>query len=214
MKISSHPSMKATLMACGIAATLGLSACNRPDTQMSDRAAADAPKESATLGAALDDTTITAKIKQRMASDARVRDSVIDVETNNGVVTLTGSAQDGSAKSAAEELARTVEHVQGVDNQIVAPSTLNELSDKAENAAKEVGSDLSDAGITTKIKAQLAADSQVKATEISVSTENGVVSLKGSVASAGALDRARSIARKTNGVKRVDTDDLKIVKQS
>lgn len=214
MKTASHTPMKLTLIACGIAMTMGLSACSRPDGQMSDSAAADAPKESASLGAAIDDTAITAKIKQRMASDSRVKDAVIDVETNNGVVTLTGSAPDSSAKAAAEELARMAENVRGVDNQIVSPSALNELGDKAEHAAKEAGKEVSDASITTKIKAQLAADDQVKARDISVSTDKGVVSLKGTVPSNDALDRAKSIARNTSGVKSVDADDLKVVRQS
>lgn len=201
---------KKSLMIAGIAATLGVAACNRNDGQMTDSAAADAPKESASIGAAMDDTAITAKVKQRLASDERMEAAKIDVETNNGVVTLTGSAPSADAKKAAEELARNVAEVQGIDNKIAAPGAMDDLSAKAENAADKAGTEISDATITTKVKAQFAADDMVKATAINVDTDNGVVTLKGEVASAAAQKRAIDITKKIDGVKSVDDDELKI----
>lgn len=201
---------KNSLIIAGIAATLSVAACNRNDGQMSDSAAADAPKESASLGAAMDDTAITAKVKQRLASDERMEAAKIDVETNNGVVTLTGSAPSADAKQAAEELARNVAEVQGIDNKLAAPGAMNDLSAKAENAADQAGTAISDATITTKVKAQFAADDMVKATAINVDTDGGVVTLKGEVASSAAHQRAVDITRKIDGVKSVDDDQLKI----
>lgn len=204
------PTLKHTLMMLGLAATLGVAACNRNDGQMSDSAAADAPKESASLGAAMDDTAITAKVKQRLGSDERMETAKIDVETNNGVVTLSGSAPSAEARTAAEELARNVAEVQGIDNKIAAPDALDDMSAKAENAADKAGTAISDATITTKVKAQFAADDTVKATAINVDTDNGVVTLKGEVASTEARQRALDITKKIDGVKSVDDDELKI----
>jgi len=201
---------KKTLMVIGLAATLGIAACNRNDGQMSDNAAADAPKESASLGAAMDDTAITAKVKERLASDQRIESAKIDVETNNGVVTLSGSAPTADARSAAEELARNVAEVQGIDNKIAAPGAIDDMSAKAEGAADKLGETVTDATITTKVKAQFAADDQVKATAINVDTDNGVVTLKGEVASSEARKRALDIVRKIDGVKSVDDDELKV----
>jgi hyperosmotically inducible protein len=199
-----------SLLVLGIAATLGVGACNRNDGQMSDNAAADAPKESASLGAAMDDTAITAKVKQRLASDDRLQAAKIDVETNNGVVTLSGSAPTGELKSAAEQLARNVAEVQGIDNKISSPSVVDDMEAKAENAADQVGVAASDATITTKVKAQFAADDQVKATAINVDTDKGVVTLKGKVASAEARKRAVDITKNVDGVKSVDDDQLTV----
>lgn len=201
---------KKTLLLAGIAATLGVAACNRNDGQMSDSAAADAPKESASIGAAMDDTAITAKVKQRLASDERMETATIDVETNNGVVTLTGSAPSADARKAAEELARNVAEVQGIDNKIAAPGAMDDMSAKAEGAADKAGTEIADATITTKVKAQFAADDMVKATAINVDTDNGVVTLKGEVASSAAQKRAIDITKKIDGVKSVDDDQLKI----
>ena len=47
----------------------------------------------------------------------------------------------------------------------------------------------SDAGITTAVKAKMAADSQVKASEINVDTHNRVVTLNGTVGSQTEKDR-------------------------
>ena len=59
---------------------------------------------------------------------------------------------------------------------------------------------LSDAGITTKVKAKLAADSTVKATQINVDTKDKVVTLSGSVDSEAAKAQALALARGTEGV--------------
>lgn len=58
----------------------------------------------------------------------------------------------------------------------------------------------SDAAITTKVKAKMAADSTVKAGEIAVTTEDGVVKLTGNIDSQEAKDRALELARNTDGV--------------
>ena len=58
----------------------------------------------------------------------------------------------------------------------------------------------SDAGITTKVKTKLAADSTVKAHEINVDTKDRVVTLTGSVDSTAAKDQAVALARGTEGV--------------
>ena len=210
MKLQTLDLKRKSLIAFGIAATLGMTACNRPDGQMSDSAAANAPKESASLGAALDDTGITAKVKESLSNDARTESAKIDVETNNGVVTLSGQADTAKAKDAAEELARNVAEVKGIDNRIAAPSALDDMSAKADSAASNAGEAVSDAMITTKVKASFAADDQVKATAIKVDTDDGVVKLDGKVASDTARERAITIAKGVNGVKSVDDDKLKV----
>jgi hyperosmotically inducible protein len=77
----------------------------------------------------------------------------------------------------------------------------------AASLAFSVACSHSDAGITTAVKAKLAADDTVKASEINVDTHNRVVTLNGTVASAAEKERAVIIARDTNGVTSV-VDDL------
>lgn len=62
----------------------------------------------------------------------------------------------------------------------------------------------SDPGITTAVKTKLAADDQVKAYQIDVDTNDGVVTLSGAVQTQMAKDRAVQLARETDGVTRVE----------
>ncbi|UNK42893.1 BON domain-containing protein [Luteimonas sp. S4-F44] len=69
---------------------------------------------------------------------------------------------------------------------------------------------VSDTWITTKVKADLLASSDVSGLDISVETSNGIVSLSGDVESQAQIDRATAIARGIEGVKSVDAKQLKV----
>lgn len=72
----------------------------------------------------LDDAGITAKVKTRLGADEAVSALDINVDTKDGVVTLTGNVADQAAKDKAEELARATEGVsQVVNNLTVGEST-------------------------------------------------------------------------------------------
>jgi len=66
-----------------------------------------------------------------------------------------------------------------------------------------------DAGITTSVKAKLAADDTVKAYQVDVDTSNKVVTLRGDVETAAQKEQAVTIARNTKGVRDV-IDQLRV----
>jgi osmotically-inducible protein OsmY len=72
-----------------------------------------------TVGAYVDDTGITTLIKARMAESKLVSATSISVETLNGTVMLSGFAKSLTEKSAAESIARGVNNVKSVRNEIV-----------------------------------------------------------------------------------------------
>jgi osmotically-inducible protein OsmY len=61
-------------------------------------------------------------------------------------------------------------------------------------------------GITTKVRAQMAMNEAVRAYKIEVTTQDGVVTLKGNINSEEAKERALSIAKQTKGV--VEVKDM------
>lgn len=61
-----------------------------------------------------------------------------------------------------------------------------------------------DSTLTTEIKAKLLAAKGLKSTDISVATTKGVVTLTGTVEKADQIKRARDIAAKVKGVKKVE----------
>jgi osmotically-inducible protein OsmY len=72
-----------------------------------------------TTGAYIDDATITTQIKSRMLNDPAVAGTSISIETLNGTALLSGFAKSDSEKAAAERIARDVNGVKSVKNEIV-----------------------------------------------------------------------------------------------
>ncbi len=72
-----------------------------------------------TVGAYIDDTTITTQIKGRFVENTDVAASSIRVETLNGVVMLSGFAKNSTERSTAESIARRVNGVKSVRNEIL-----------------------------------------------------------------------------------------------
>jgi len=71
-----------------------------------------------TVGAYVDDAGITTLIKSRFAENKQVDALAISVETLNGVVMLSGFAKNATEKVTAESIARGVNGVKSVRNEI------------------------------------------------------------------------------------------------
>lgn len=70
-------------------------------------------------GTYIDDKTITAKVKADLLGDPDVKGLAVKVETFNGKVQLSGFVDSMAQKNRAGELARNVEGVQWVKNDLV-----------------------------------------------------------------------------------------------
>lgn len=64
------------------------------------------------------DDEITKAVKDRLAKDAQLKDSSVGVRSDNGIVTLTGDAKDLDARARASQLARGVDGVKAVKNEL------------------------------------------------------------------------------------------------
>jgi hyperosmotically inducible protein len=136
------------------------------------------------------DATITAKVKSRLAGDPDVPANAIDVDTRNGEVRLSGIVESERERAEAEAVARATEGVTRVINDIRV-------------GERSVGQTVGDAAVTTRVKARLAADPDVDATDIDVDTDQGVVTLSGAVDNEKERSEALDLARNTPGVKGV-----------
>ena len=70
------------------------------------------------VGAYVDDATITTQVKSRFVENKEVDAASITVETLNGTVMLSGFAKNATEKSTAETIARRVNGVKSVKNEI------------------------------------------------------------------------------------------------
>lgn len=71
------------------------------------------------LGQAASDTAITTKVKSKLAANQGLSSFNIHVDTDNGVVTLTGTVDAVSKRDLAGRIAANTEDVKGVNNKIV-----------------------------------------------------------------------------------------------
>ena len=71
---------------------------------------------------------------------------------------------------------------------------------------------MGDAWITTKVKTDLLATPDVSGLAIDVDTKDGVVMLKGAVDNKAQADKAVAVAKKIDGVKKVDSSGLTVKK--
>ena len=82
--------------------------------------AGESMKNAANSAAALaDDASITARISAALAKDPDLSAIKIDVDTKAGAVRLSGPAPSEAAKDRASNLAKSVEGVTSVNNELV-----------------------------------------------------------------------------------------------
>lgn len=78
-----------------------------------------------------------------------------------------------------------------------------EAKTEARQATAQASAVVDDAAITTKVKAALLADDQVKGTQINVDTSGGTVTLTGTLDSQAQVQRAMEVAKGVSGVQSV-----------
>jgi hyperosmotically inducible protein len=76
-----------------------------------------------TIGATIDDATITARVKTALLNDPQVGGLKIDVDTTNGVVTMSGVVKSKAEELRAIELARQTPGVKDVRSTLQVSST-------------------------------------------------------------------------------------------
>jgi hyperosmotically inducible periplasmic protein len=79
-------------------------------------------REQQSVGSYIDDAALTTQVKAKFAEDPAVSAMAIGVETLKGVVQLSGFAKTAEEKVKAERLARSVQGVVSVRNDIVVRS--------------------------------------------------------------------------------------------
>lgn len=142
-----------------------------------------------TSGTYIEDQGI--EIKAEKAISDQLGDNVhANVTSFNRNVLITGEAFNEDSKAKAESIAKTIENVRSITNElVVAPSS--SMSGRS-----------NDAYITSKVKANMVSENRFPANYVKVVTENSVVFLMGLVTHQEA-DDAVEIARGISGVEKV-----------
>lgn len=146
-----------------------------------------------------DDALITSSVQAKYYLDNSIKGRRIDVDTRRGVVTLRGEVASDGERAQALLLARTTQGVDRVEDGLTVKATLEQPQASApESPAPAAQSQ--DMTLTSGIQDRFAADAQVQAGAIEVTTKDGVVLLDGTAPTAAAKQRALTLARETPGV--------------
>lgn len=151
----------------------------------------------------VEDANLTAKVKFQLLWNRNTSGMTIDVDTQKGVVTLTGSVSSQAEAELASQIAKNTADVLGVESKLKVESKASAATEKLIPDSHDVAQDVSDAWISAKVKASLLYNRNVDAADIDVVTKNGVVTLRGRVDSNFERDQAVAIAREVRGVKGV-----------
>lgn len=174
----------------------------------------------------MDDAAIRTAVRLALANDDGLAGSTIKVKSvDKGVVILGGNANTLTAHRRAITTARRVEGVQRVASQIKSPSDLadSEIWDdgKVAGAADGMKASSSDAWITTKAKLSLMGAPGISPLSVNVDTEDGVVTLFGTVSTkedkalaAREVGKIVGVKEVTNALQVVSDANAKVVAQS
>lgn len=133
------------------------------------------------------DSAISAKIDESLEASTTVKARQVNIQTREAVVYLTGVVDSEDSRREAGRIAWRTAGVDGVVNDL----TVGE---------RTVGDWVDDTLISSRLKAQLIADTDVRASDIDVSSSQGVVTLIGRVRTNAMKQDAERIARGINGV--------------
>lgn len=102
------------------AAMLVFGACTRDERKEVRTEAKQATSAAANV---IDNAALTTKVKAALLADELVKGTQINVDSNNGVVTLSGTVDSSAHMQKAEQVAKGVSGVTQVQNNLSAPTT-------------------------------------------------------------------------------------------
>ncbi len=150
---------------------------------------------------AAQDAYIDGKLEAVYALNRHLSAFAIDTEVDKGIVHLTGKVRADIDRDLAGELAKNLEGVVEVDNDLTIVADAPVARDKGED--RSFGAWIDDATTTASVKSKLMGNPNTKGMKIDVDTRGDVVTLSGQVASSEEKSLAEQLARNTGDVKDV-----------
>ncbi|HDL4181001.1 TPA: divisome-associated lipoprotein YraP [Mannheimia haemolytica] len=180
--------LKGSLLVLGF---ISLQGCITTAVVTSAAVATKVATDPRTTGTQVDDEILEEKVAYNINKDEQIKQEArINVVAYNGKVLLIGQAPSMDVVENAKNLAAGAEGVTEIYNEIRQGEKIG------------FGQITQDSWITTQVKSKLLVNSEVKATEVKVVTENGEVFLMGKV-SQNQAEAAAEAARNVGGVTKV-----------
>jgi len=143
------------------------------------------------------DAWMAVKIRSRLLVKANVSATTTKVEVLNGVVTLSGTADNAAQKELTEAYAKDITGVKSVRNDIV-------LKDKIPGPS--MAESIDDASITSQVKYALLTHKATSAVKTKITTTEGVVRVTGEASNDAEKSLVTKLALDVRGTKSVTND--------
>ena len=176
------------------------------DVVKSYRIDVDTKDRVVTLSGAVDTPAARSRAVELARGTEGVRDVVDQLRVSPGVTPTTG-VDDAASREAREATAEGKAAADRAGDK--ADAKTDDAQRKAGDTADRAGDAAGNATLTAAIKTKFLADTAVSGLKIDVDSNNGVVTLTGTVPTAAEKKRALAIAKETDGVKSV-IDRLKV----
>jgi hyperosmotically inducible protein len=153
----------------------------------------------------VEDLEIRVAILEALARSRELGGKNIDVKVENRSVTLSGSVETPTQRNGAEQIARAVDGVAGVTNNLVVTNPQAASEPPAANAPPAD----SNAELAKRVEFELYRTNAFNTLTMQVRAEDGAVMLAGTVRSRAEQLLAERVVQSVSGVKKV-TNELKV----
>lgn len=141
------------------------------------------------------DAWIALKIRSRLLVKANVSAATTKVDVKDGIVTLTGTAQNLAQKDLTAAYAKDIDNVKTVRNDLVVKTPAGD--------DQTAGETIDDASITSQVKYALLTHRSTSAVKTRIETTDGVVAITGEAANDAEKSFVGKLASEVRGVKSV-----------
>ena len=165
-----------------------------------------------TTDAKLKDAWLDGKVETALLVNRHLNNFTIDTDVKNGKALLSGTVRSEIDRELAAEIAKGIEGVTSVDNDIIVKKD-KEKMDKTHTSHKHqdettrsFGTWYDDATTTASVKSKLLWNDETSGLDVNVDTAYGVVTINGVVETAAERDLITKIAENTQGVIEVNSE--------
>lgn len=137
------------------------------------------------------DAWMAFKIRSRLLVKGNVSATATKVSVQDGVVTLSGNADNVAQKDLTEAYAKDIDGVKSVNNNLVVLDM---------PASTTIGEKIDDASITSQVKLALLSHKGTSAVKTKVKTTDGTINITGEAASEAEKSLVTKLARDVRGV--------------
>lgn len=171
-----------------------------------EKGAEKSAEQSSDMSQMMSDAWLDGKLETALLFNDQLNSFEIDTEVKHGTVYLTGAVESEIDKDLAGEVAKSVEGIKKVKNQLTVDKTAAEAARKSSSYEEKAQwrQNIDNATLTANVKSRLLLNENTDGLDINVDSVDGVVTLSGTVESEAEAALAEQIAKNAEDTREVN----------